>query len=235
MPTNNENLDKLLKNLGLTFKDESLLSQALTHRSFLNEAKTKGLSSNERLEFLGDAILSFWVSSQAYGRFPDFPEGQLTFVRTHLVRTETLTQLARKLDLGSFLKMSKGEELGGGRENPVLLANSFEAVVGAIFLDQGIEKVGTFLKSQFTPLFSTITKAESFKDNKSLLQEFVQAEGQPSPSYQMIESSGPDHQRTFTMGVFLKDKLLAEGTSRSKQEAEEEAAKKALEILGKIR
>ena len=220
--------------IGVIFKNKDLLFQALTHRSYLNEAKIKGLQSNERMEFLGDAILTFWVSHQVYKKFSNFPEGQLTFVRTHLVRTETLTELARKLGLGKFLKMSKGEEMGGGRENPVLMANSFEALTGAIFLDQGINKVSDFLEKEFTPLINEITNAEALKDNKSLLQELVQAKGDSSPIYKLIESTGPDHQRTFTMGVFLGDKLLAQGQSRSKQEAEEDAAKKALEILSKI-
>ncbi len=235
MQKNPNSPEELEKNIGISFKDKNLLSQALTHRSFLNEVRIKGLCSNERLEFLGDAVLSFWVSFQVYERFPDFPEGQLTFVRTHLVRTETLTQLARTLGLGRLLKMSKGEEMGGGRENPVLLANSFEALVGAIFLDQGVENVSSFLSSQFEPLLAKVTSAEKLKDNKSLLQELVQSQGHPSPLYKMISASGPDHQRLFTMGVYLEDRLLAEGTSRSKQEAEEEAAQKALEILGQIK
>ncbi|PIV00457.1 ribonuclease III [Candidatus Shapirobacteria bacterium CG03_land_8_20_14_0_80_39_12] len=222
------------KKTGVIFKNKELLFQTLTHRSYLNEAKIKGLSSNERLEFLGDAILAFWVSQQIYKKFPDFPEGQLTFVRTHLVRTETLTGLARILDLGKFLKMSKGEEQSGGRENPVLLANTFEALIGAIFLDQGINQVADFLEKEFTSLIGEITSTECLKDHKSLLQELIQAKGHFSPVYKLIESSGPDHQRTFTMGVFLENKLLAQGQSRSKQEAEEEAAKKALEILLKI-
>ena len=228
------NLGEVEKNIDFTFQKKSLLAQALTHRSFLNEAKIKGVKSNERLEFLGDAILAFWVSHQVYQRFPDFPEGKLTFVRTYLVRTETLTGLAKKLQLGKFLLMSKGEEMGGGRENPVLLANTFEALVGAIFLDQGIETISRFLERHFRPLLESVTSAEVLKDNKSLLQELVQAKGHPSPVYRLISAVGPDHQRVFTMGVYLEDKLLAEGTSKSKQEAEEDAAKKALEIIEQI-
>jgi ribonuclease-3 len=228
------NLDEVEANIGFHFRDQTLLVQALIHRSFLNETKIKGLKSNERLEFLGDAILAFWVSTQVYRQFPDFPEGKLTFVRTHLVRTETLTNLAKKLRLGRYLLMSKGEEMGGGRENPVLLANTFEALVGAIFLDQGIEGVSRFLETHFQPLLKEITSAEILKDNKSLFQELVQAKGHPSPVYRLISAAGPDHLRTFTMGVFLEEKLLAEGTSRSKQEAEEAAAKKALENIEQI-
>ncbi len=228
------NLNEVEKNIGVHFNNQALLTQALIHRSFLNETKIKGLQSNERLEFLGDAVLAFWVSQQIYQQFPSFPEGQLTFVRTHLVRTETLTSLAKKLQLGKYLLMSKGEEMGGGRENPLLLANTFEALVGAIFLDQGIEAVSRFLETHFRPLLKAVTSPEALKDNKSLLQELVQAKGHPSPVYRLISATGPDHLRTFTMGVFLEEKLLAEGTSHSKQGAEEAAAKKALENIEQI-
>lgn len=233
-PTNQE-ITEVEKSLGVNFKNKSLLREALTHRSFLNEAKEKNLRSNERLEFLGDAVLAFWVSSQIFYRFPDLPEGKLTFIRTYLVRTETLTKLSQKLNLGQHLLMSKGEEQGGGRENPVLLANAFEAITGAIFLDQGIEAVSAFLRSQLEPLISSITSVENLKDSKSRLQELSQAQGRGTPIYKLISSTGPDHQKTFTMGVYLEDKLLAEGVSRSKQEAEEVAAEKALEILNQIK
>jgi len=237
---NSKNSEKLEEGLGFSFKKRGLLREALTHRSFLNENKIVGLKSNERLEFLGDAVLSFWVSSMVFSKFPDLPEGKLTFVRTHLVRTETLTELAKELSLGKFLLMSKGEELGGGRENPVLLANSFEALIGAMFTDQGIDVVSKFLEREFSHLVEEIHDIERFRDSKSLLQEKVQAKGYPSPSYQLISATGPDHQPVFTMGVYVGNQLLAKGTSHSKQEAEEIAAEKALvknllEILGKIK
>jgi len=222
------NLNALEQILGFKFKDLSLLEQALTHRSYLNEHKTLSNYSNERLEFLGDSILSFWVSTTIFKKFANFPEGKLTFIRTHLVKTETLTSLAQGLSLGKFLLMSKGEEAGGGRENAALLANCFEAIVAAIFLDQGLEVVSHFLSQQFSPLLAKITNIEEFRDSKSLLQEKVQAKGYPSPVYQQIAAVGPDHQKTFTMGVYVNNKLLAQGTSRSKQEAEEIAAQKAL-------
>lgn len=225
-----KSFSQLEKSLRLPFKDKKLLQQALTHRSFLNENKTMGLTSNERMEFLGDAVLSFWVSSTVFNKFPDQPEGQLTFARTHLVRTETLTMLAKNLSLGHFLFMSKGEEQGGGRENPVLLANSFEALIGAVYLDQGIQKVFEFLEENFAPLIAEINDINSFRDSKSLLQEMVQAKGYPSPVYRQISAVGPDHQKTFTMAVFVGETCLAEGTSRSKQEAEEMAARKALSL-----
>lgn len=235
MKTKIDSLAKLEEILGLCFKDKDFLTKALIHRSYLNEAKTSGLTSNERLEFLGDAILSFWVSKEVYNKFPDYPEGKLTFVRTHLVRTETLTKLADKLKLGEYLLMSKGEEQGGGRTNPALLANAFEAVTGAIFLDQGFAGVEHFLSQNFDPLLAAITDAEQLKDCKSRLQELVQAEGHQSPVYSLIATSGPDHQRIFTMAVFLEGKLLAKGASKSKQEAEEAAAASGLEILSQIK
>lgn len=240
MNQSTENLKKLEQILDLEFKDKDLLGQALTHRSFLNEAKSKTLQSNERLEFLGDSILSFWASVEIFSKFPDFPEGKLTFIRTYLVKTETLTLLSQKLSLGDFLMMSKGEETGGGRANPALLANCFEAVIGAIFLDQGIGAVSRFLAAQFNPLIEKISDIEAFRDSKSILQEQVQAKGHPSPIYRQLSATGPDHQKTFTMGVYVGDKLLTQGTSRSKQEAEELAAQKALndhllENLPKIR
>ena len=223
------NLSELEKNLKLAFKNQDLLLNALVHRSYLNEAKRANLQSNERLEFLGDSVLSFLVSSYIFQKYPDFPEGKLTFIRTFLVRTETLALLAKKLHLGKFLLISKGEESGGGRENPLLLANCFEAVLGAIYLDQGIETTTNFLQKNLDPVIMSISDPENLKDSKSLLQEKVQADGFPSPAYRLISSSGPDHQKSFIMGIYVNEKLLAQGTSHSKQEAEEEAAKKALE------
>lgn len=226
-----QDLTKVEQNLGIEFNNRGLLLNALTHRSYLNEVKTGNISSNERLEFLGDSVLSFWVSGNIYKKFPDFPEGKLTFIRTHLVRTETLAELSKKLQVGNYLLMSRGEEMGGGRENPLLLANSFEAILGAIYLDKGIEAVSSFLNKQLGPVLALVKNPNDLKDSKSLLQEKVQAEGFSSPVYKLHSSEGPDHAKTFTMGVYVGDKLLAEGISNSKQQAEEEAAKKALENL----
>ncbi|PIQ70439.1 ribonuclease III [Candidatus Shapirobacteria bacterium CG03_land_8_20_14_0_80_40_19] len=223
------NLEELENKLGLIFKNQDLLLNALIHRSYLNESKKTKLQSNERLEFLGDSVLSFLVSGLIFEKYPDLPEGKLTFIRTFLVRTETLALLAKKLDLGKFMLMSKGEESGGGRENPLLLANCFEAVLGAIYLDREIKITASFIQKNLKPFISSISDPENLKDSKSLLQEKVQADGLSSPVYKLISSSGPDHQKTFVMGIYVNGQLLAQGTSRSKQEAEEEAAKKALE------
>ena len=226
-------LNQLEKKLDIKFKNQALLVNALTHRSFLNEAGQKDLTSNERLEFLGDSVLSLLVSSHIYQKFPLLPEGKLTFIRTHLVRTETLAILSGKLEFGKFMFMSKGEELGGGRENPLLLANCFEAILGAIYIDQGLETASEFLKKNLDPILNKVTDPEALKDSKSLLQEKVQSDGLSSPVYKLITSSGPDHQKTFTMGVYVNDNLLAKGTSKSKQEAEEEAAGLGLEVYNK--
>lgn len=233
MNNSDQKIKELEGVLEIEYKDPFWLSQAVTHRSYLNEAKKEELKSNERLEFLGDSVLSFWVSGVIFNKFSDLPEGKLTFIRTHLVRTETLAELAKNLNLGNYLYMSKGEEQGGGRENPLLLANCFEAIVGSIFIDSGVDVVSTFLKRMIEPLISAVNDTETLKDSKSLLQEFVQAKGLSFPVYQLVKASGPDHLRTFTMGVFVDSKQIAEGMAKSKQEAEEAAAKSALEILSK--
>ena len=228
MANNLEDFSSLETNIKVVFKNKNLLKQAFIHRSYLNEIKEINLQSNERLEFLGDAILSFWVSNEIYNKFPDSPEGSLTLIRTHLVKTETLTKLALTLNLGKYLLMSRGEEDGGGKSNPALLANSFESIVGAIFLDQGLEETAKFLRTQFTELLGQISDINSIKDSKSTFQEMAQAKGYFSPTYRQISALGPDHEKTFTMGLYLDEKLIALGTSRSKQEAEEAAAKEAL-------
>lgn len=218
----------LEKKLKITFKNPNLLEEALTHRSYLNEIKKKGLCSNERLEFLGDSILSFIVSEWLFHDFPNYPEGTLTNIRSNLVKTESLGKIAKKFSLGDFLLLSRGEEEEGGRNNRVLLANALEAVIGAIFLDQGINKVKQFIRMNFKSLLENFILKGEFKDFKSLLQEKTQAKNKISPSYKTLKETGPDHAKIFTVGVFLEKKLLAIGQGKSKQAAEEEAAKKAL-------
>lgn len=224
----NNNLSEIETKLKIKFKNSAILQEAFIHRSFLNEAGNKNLRSNERLEFLGDSVLSFWVATEIFNRYPDFPEGKLTFLKTYLIKTETLANLAEKLSLGKYLKMSRGEEAGGGKQNPNLLANCFEALVGAIYQDQGYGAVQNFLKQQFEPILKGIKDTDSLRDAKSILQEKVQAAGFPTPVYKEISSLGPDHQKIFTMGVYVGNKILAQGSSFSKQEAEEKAASEAL-------
>lgn len=212
--------------------NQALFEQAFTHRSYLNEAKRQ-LESNERLEFLGDSILSFVVSNHLYKNYPNFDEGILTNLRSLLVNTKSIANAAKSLDLGQYLKLSRGEEESKGRENESLLANSFEAFIGALYLDQGIEKAREFIAQMLFPQIEEIVKKRAFKDPKSLLQEYVQARKQASPIYKVIHEEGPPHAKIFTIGAFVNNIQVGEGVGRSKQEAEEQAAQKALEHLEK--
>ncbi len=228
------NFSLLEKSLELEFRDQSLLERALTHRSYLNENKERGLVSNERLEFLGDAVLSVVVSNFLFHEFRESPEGELTSLRSSLVKTQTLAKVAKKLGLGEFLLLSRGEEEGGGRNNLALLGNAFEALIGAIFIDGGLEKVSAFISKNLLPLLPEIIKSKTLKDYKSLLQEELQATKKISPSYKVLETLGPAHDRIFTMAVF-GDEKLGVGSGRSKQDAEQAAAKAALEKLGDLK
>lgn len=212
------------------FKDKKLFEQAFIHRSYLNETKEK-LSSNERLEFLGDSVLSFVVSQDLYSHYPNFNEGILTNLRATLVNTKTLGDLARELGFGELLKLSKGEEDSKGRENTSLLADAFEAFVGALFIDQGTESVREFLNGVLLPKASEFLSKNVLKDPKSLLQEQIQAKKQVSPIYRVMKEEGPPHKRVFTVGAYLEEKLLGEGTGKSKQEAEKNAASSALAAI----
>lgn len=210
-----------------SFKNEKLLEQAFIHRSFLNETKDT-LESNERLEFLGDSILSFIVSRYLYATYPDYKEGVLTNLRSLLVNTKSLAEIAKTLDFGSRLKLSKGEEESRGRENETLLANCLEAFIGALYLDQGIDSVDVFLREVLLPKAETFVNKRTLKDPKSLLQETVQANKQKSPLYKVLEEEGPPHAKIFTIGVFVEELLVGQGKGKSKQEAEEKAAEEAL-------
>lgn len=217
--------EDLAQKLGTNFKDRGNLHTALIHRSFLNE-NSKEKNSNERLEFLGDAILEFITSAALYKMLPNLTEGELTAIRSRLVNTESLAQEARKLSLGEYLYMSRGEEKSGGRNNTTLLANTFEAVIGAIFIDQGISACQNLIEKL---ILSKVHDARKhLKDSKSLLQELIQAKGQRAPVYKVTKEVGPDHARIFTVGVFIEGEQLASGVGKNKQEAEQEAAKEAL-------
>lgn len=207
------------------FKNKDLLQQALTHKSWINEHR--GGETNERLEFLGDAILEFIVSEALYKKFPNQSEGYLTTLRANLVNTKNLAAVGRKLAIGEELLLSRGEEEGGGRENPSLIANTVEAVIGALYLDQGLATVNGFIaENLLTDLAQKLAKP--LKDAKSRLQEEVQRRGMPAPRYKVLLATGPDHQKLFTLGVFVNKKALAKGEGANKAEAEQEAAAKAL-------
>lgn len=208
------------------FKDSDLLTLALTHKSWVNENPDKR-NSNERLEFLGDAILEFVTSNEIYTNFPDKEEGYLTALRAKLVNTISLAKVARKLELGEKLFLSKGEEKEGGRNNTSLLANTVEALIGAIFLDRGLEPSSDFIKSHILVEIPRITK-EPLKDAKSRLQELVQAQGLPAPKYEVVSESGPDHNKKFTVEAKVAKNTLGKGKGKNKGEAAQKAAEAAL-------
>ena len=221
-------LTVLEKTLSVTFQSPLLIKQAFIHRSYLNEAKKK-TASNERLEFLGDSILSFVVSEHLFRTYPHFPEGHLTNLRSTLVKTSTLAEIAQDLQLGNFLYLSKGEEEGGGRKNASILADTFEAFLGALFLDQGLTVAASLINTYLLPKLPVILAERLYKDAKSTLQERVQDELKVSPAYSVLKEEGPDHAKEFTIGVSVNGTLLAEGKGKSKQEAEQAAAARALE------
>lgn len=210
--------------------DQKLLIQAFTHRSYLNEVK-KPAESNERLEFLGDSILSFVISDHLYRNYPQFNEGILTNLRSLVVNTKSLAKESRSLGFGKNLLLSKGEEESNGRENDSILANTFEAFIGALYMDQGIEAIKEFLSATIIPQIQEYVEKKVFKDPKSLLQENVQAKKQNSPLYKVLKEEGPAHAKLFTIAVFIENRQVGMGTGHSKQEAEEKAAKQALEVI----
>lgn len=218
-----------LENL-IDINSDPIFETAFTHRSYLNES-TKEQESNERLEFLGDAVLSLIISSYIYKRRTDQDEGYLTNLRSYIVKTTSLAKIAKILDLGRRLKLSKGEELSGGRENPQLLANTYEALVGAIFLSKGLDEAKKFIEDSLLPLFEEEIKSGPPKDAKSQLQEVAQFKTKQSPKYKILRTEGPDHNRKFTVGVFVSGEQLGVGEGFSKQLAEEMAANEALEKM----
>lgn len=224
------NFKAVAKNLNVTFENDALLQEAFTHRSYLNEAG-KNKASNERLEFLGDAILSFVISNYLFTTYPEYPEGQLTNVRSTIVKTETLAQISMSLNFGDYLLLSHGEEKSGGRNNISLLADTFEAFLGAVFLDKGIKAVEEFLGKTLIPKIPEIIKKELYSDYKSKLQEVVQEKSDVPPTYEIVKTEGPDHAKTFWVKVVLDGKDGQIGMGRSKQEAEQSAAAKQLEKM----
>jgi ribonuclease-3 len=219
-------MDDLTK-LQAIFKDGKLLKQALTHKSWVNENLGER-SSNERLEFLGDAVLEFIISDEIYKQFPDKEEGYLTALRSNLVNTENLATVAEKLNIGDSLFLSKGEEDSGGRTNKSLLANTVEAIIGALFVDQGLKYASEFVKDNIvTEIPDKIIKP--LKDPKSRLQEYVQSLSFPTPNYRVTEETGPDHSKKFLIEVYVNGDSWGKGEGKSKSLAEQDAAKAALE------
>lgn len=214
--------------IGLTFKNKDLLKQAFLHRSYLNEHKSLDLEHNERLEFLGDAVLELAVTDYLFHRYTDNTEGDLTAYRSALVNTVTLSSVAAGLAMGDHLLLSKGEAKDTGRARQYILANTYEALVGAIYLDQGYGAAQAFIEKTIIPLTDEIVEKRLWQDHKSRFQEKAQEKLGVTPSYQTLREHGPDHDKHFVVGVFLDTDLAAEGEGKSKQEAEQEAARNAL-------
>lgn len=224
--------DKLSHQVKIKFNNLDLFKLSFTHKSYLNEAK-KGTESNERLEFLGDSILSFLVTSYLYENYPGLQEGELTNLRASVVKTSALAKISKDLNLGSFLFLSRGEEEGGGRTNPSILADTFESLLGAIYLDSGLANVKKILAKTLFIILPKIIREKSYKDAKSLFQELIQEKVKASPTYSVIHQEGPDHAKSFTIGVYVENNLQATGRGKSKQDAEQDAARQALEAWHK--
>ena len=218
-----------MKNISDLFKNKELFDLALTHRSWVNEHK--GIrKSNERLEFLGDAVLEFIVSREIYAAFPEEEEGYLTALRANIVNTVSLAEVAKKLNLGEIIFLSKGEEETGGRENTSLLADTVEAIIGALFIDQGLSGSEKFISVNLLGNLEERAKSP-LKDSKSLLQEYVQSKGLPTPKYKVISEKGPDHNKEFVIEAIVGQKSWGKGEGKSKATAEQEAAKAALSMI----
>lgn len=223
---------KFERTIGITFKNKELLKQAFTHRSYLNEHKDVELVHNERLEFLGDAVLELIVTDYLYHKYPDNNEGELTAFRSALVNAVTLSDAASKLEMNDYLLLSKGEAKDVGRARQIILANTIEALIGAIFLDQGYETAKYFISNNIFNLIEKIIEEKKWIDAKSKFQEQAQDYEAVTPAYKTLKEEGPDHDKRFTVGVYLGEDKIAEGVGKSKQEAEQDAADKALKIKG---
>jgi len=228
-----EDLREFEERLDFQFEDYSLLQRALTHRSFVNENPQENQQDNERLEFLGDAVIDFVVAAYLFDHFSDMDEGQLTMLRSALVRTNTLAGIAQQLGVGQALHLGIGEEEGGGRERLPNLCAAFEAIVGAIYLDQGLDKVEQWIVALIPPVLEQIIAAEDHIDAKSGFQIWSQAQHNITPSYQVISSEGPDHDKRFTVAVLLGDEIWGTGIGSSKQLAAQKAARSALDQVEK--
>jgi ribonuclease-3 len=218
--------------LGVHFQERGLLLEALTHRSYIYETPAAGERYNERMEFLGDAVLAFLSAESLFRSYPALSEGELTDVRAALVKTPTLAGFARKLGLGAFLRLGKGEERMGGRERDPILAAAFEALLGAIYLDSGLEGARRFLLPMLEAEARQVVSQQQFKDDKSLFQELAQAELGLTPTYRVVKEEGPSHHRLFSVEVLLGEQVAGRGQGRNKQSAEQEAARLALEASG---
>ncbi len=217
--------------VSLEFHDIALLRRALTHSSYVNEY-TDAVEDNERLEFLGDAVLDFLVGAWLYNHYPEMREGELTRMRSALVRTDQLAEFARQMELGNALRLGRGEEEGGGRTRNALLCGAFEALIGALYLDRGVDYVASFIEPLLKPAAEKIILARQEQDPKSLFQEWAQSLGYGPPHYRTVSASGPDHARVFEIEVWVNGTLFGRGSGHSKQAAAKAAARDALQKIG---
>lgn len=224
----------LLKKIGYTFQNIALFHTAMTHSSYANEHRDKHLHHNERLEFLGDSVLGFVTADYLFNHFRDLPEGQLTKLRAAVVCEQTLYEVAKELGIDKEIKLGHGEENSGGRRRPSILADATEALLGAIYLDGGIEPARKFVLDFVPRKTEEARKGGVFKDYKTILQEIVQKNRQETLEYRLAKESGPDHDKKFTMELLLNSNVFAQGVGRSKKEAEQLAAKEALRLMGQI-
>lgn len=222
------NFTDLQKKINISFKDEGLLKQAFTHRSYLNENRNSGLEHNERLEFLGDAVLELVVTDYLFKKYPNKPEGDLTALRSALVNSVMLANVSTELGLNEHLLLSRGEAKDTGRARQYILANTFESVVGAIYLDQGYERAEEFISHVLLPNIKKVEEEKLWVDAKSYFQEKSQEILGVTPSYKTLKETGPDHDKLFTVGLYVGTTLISEGSGKSKQEAEQDAAKNGL-------
>lgn len=220
------------QNIGVEFNDLGLLRQAFTHRSYLNEHRNERGGHNERLEFLGDAVLELIATHFLYEKFPDRPEGELTAYRAALVNAVTCANIAQEIGMNDYLLLSRGEAKDTGRARNILLANAFEALVGAIYLDQGYDAAKQFISERLFPKIDEIVSGRLWQDAKSLLQEKAQEHEGATPNYKVLAETGPDHDKHFVVGVYVKENMLGQGEGKSKQEAEQSAAREALDKKG---
>lgn len=223
-----KNLEALKGRLGIAWHDDGLFAQALTHGSYTYENRQAGPEDNQRLEFLGDAVLELVISDYLYKTYPRFSEGDLTKLRAAVVCEPSLAKVARELGLGPCLMMGRGEERSGGRERPSILADAFEALLGAVYLDQGLEKAAEFAVSVLSPVIEDVLEGRTDRDYKTELQEAVQQNNDGQVNYIILKEEGPDHDKTFTSGVVYKNRIIGTGTGRSKKESEQQAARVAL-------
>lgn len=219
---------ELQKNLNIKFKNENLLKQAFIHRSYLNENPAFNLNHNERLEFLGDAVLELVTTEYLFKNYPDLAEGEMTNLRAALVNTQMLAKIAERLNFNDYLYLSKGEAKEIGRGRQYILANTFEAFTGAVYIDNGYQTAHDFILKILIPELNGIIKNKLWRDSKSLFQEAAQERVGITPIYKVLDESGPDHAKTFKIGVYLESELIASGIGSSKNEAEQQAALNAL-------